>query len=137
MFHNFFGALVFIEVAAMEPKSKLFSLNCPKRYNYFTKIWKIMEPLWNFVFGKFIIQAEISALTETKLWEHSCMNTPTILCYDNLALIYDSPTISPFTTSIRSACGLFGSPGIRIIGPAMTTIISAPIFTVMSRTCNS
>ena len=50
---------------------------------------------------------------------------------------YESPTISPSTTSMRSACGLFGKPGIRMIGPAMTTIISAPMLSVMSRTCNS
>ena len=29
---------------------------------------------------------------------------------------------------MRSACGLFGSPGMRIIFPATATIISEPVF---------
>ena len=34
---------------------------------------------------------------------------------------------------IRSACGLFGSPGMRSMSPAMATIISLPQFRMMSR----
>lgn len=32
----------------------------------------------------------------------------------------------PLTTSIFSACGCFGNPGIRMMVPAIATIISAP-----------
>ena len=39
---------------------------------------------------------------------------------------YDKPSITPFTTWIFSACGFFGRPGIRIIVPAIATIIPAP-----------
>lgn len=37
-----------------------------------------------------------------------------------------NPSISPFTMSIRLACGSAGSPGIRIISPAIATINSEP-----------
>ena len=42
-----------------------------------------------------------------------------------------------FTMSIRFACGSFGSPGIRMISPMMTTIISAPLLMMISRTFSS
>ncbi len=45
----------------------------------------------------------------------------------------DNPSISPSTMVIRSACGLFGRPGIRSISPAMATIISLPQLRMMSR----
>ena len=52
----------------------------------------------------------------------------------NKFFVYDNPTISSSTMSMRFACGVFGNPGIRIISPAMTTIISAPLLTTISRT---
>ena len=39
-----------------------------------------------------------------------------------------SPSICPSTISICLACGSLGSPGMRMISPAMATIISAPLF---------
>ena len=48
-----------------------------------------------------------------------------------------SPSTSPLTMSIRFACGSLGSPGIRMISPMMTTIISAPLLMTMSRTFSS
>ena len=47
--------------------------------------------------------------------------------------VHDSPSISPSTILMCSACGLLGNPGIRSISPAMATIISLPQLRMMSR----
>ena len=46
---------------------------------------------------------------------------------------YESPSISPSTMVMRSACGLLGRPGMRSMSPAMATIISLPQFRMTSR----
>ena len=58
---------------------------------------------------------------------------------DESALYGDQlrPSISPLTMSIFSALGTLGSPGMRMMLPMMTTIISAPVVTTMSLTCIS
>ena len=43
------------------------------------------------------------------------------------------PVISPFTTSMWLACGSLGRPGMRIMSPAMATIISLPALMTTSR----
>lgn len=43
-----------------------------------------------------------------------------------------SPSMFPLTISILFACGFFGNPGIRIMSPAIATIISAPRFITIS-----
>ena len=45
---------------------------------------------------------------------------------------YERPSISPSTISIFKACGCLGKPGIRMIFPMTTTIISAPLFMIIS-----
>ena len=47
----------------------------------------------------------------------------------------ESPSILPSIKSIRSAWGDFGNPGILNISPAISTIISAPQLTTISRIC--
>ena len=49
------------------------------------------------------------------------------------AFPYERPSISPFTMSMRSACGDFDSPGMRMMSPAMATIISEPELMTRSR----
>lgn len=47
--------------------------------------------------------------------------------------IYDNPSISPFTIVMRSAWGDLLKPGIRMIVPAIATIISEPELMTRSR----
>lgn len=55
-------------------------------------------------------------------------------CRMAAGVCHDRPSISPSgVRSMRSACGLLGSPGMRMMSPAMRTSISAPQLMTMSR----
>lgn len=47
---------------------------------------------------------------------------------------YAKPSISPFTMSMTSLCGCLGSPGMRMMSPAMATIMPEPVLMTKSRT---